>query len=172
MPNPEKVKKVAALTDLFKASPSVAVTDYVGLTVADMTVLRKELREAQIKYLVAKNTLLRLAAKDAGTEMINEFLEGPTAIAFTGDDPSRMAKILYDFGKDHQKPEIKALVIDGVLYSGADTERIAKLPSRDELIAMMIGTIEAPIQEIAGAVEAPVQDFLMTIEALEAKAEN
>lgn len=172
MPNPAKVQKVAELTELFKGAPAVAVTDFMGLTVAQMTELRKDLREAEITYLVAKNTLLRLAAKDAGQEQINEFLEGPTAIAFASSDPGRMAKLLYDYGKKNEKPAIKALVIDDVLYTGEETERIAKLPSRQDLLAMVVGSVTAPLQNFVGTLDGIIRELVGTVEAMKEKIDS
>lgn len=172
MPNPEKVKKVAELTELFKGSPTLAVTDYMGLTVAEMTELRRDLREADITYLVAKNTLLKLAAKEAGQERINDYLEGPTAIAFAAADPGKMAKLIYDYGKKYEKPAIKALVIDDVLYEAADAERIAKLPGREELLARVVGVVTAPLQNFIGTLDGIVRELIGTIEAMKKKIEN
>ena len=90
----EKVESVAGLKQLFEDAGAFFITDYQGLNVADMTVLRKNLRENNVKFLVAKNTLFRLAAKDAGVEGVDEHFNGPTAIAFAMDDPSMAAKIL------------------------------------------------------------------------------
>jgi large subunit ribosomal protein L10 len=173
MPNPEKVKQVEELAELFRGAATIAVTDYVGLTVEKMTDLRKQLRDAKIKYLVAKNTLLRLAASEAGREDINPHLEGPTAIAFGTDDVGQMAKILYDFGKANEKPEIRAIQVEGALYTGAEAEKIAKLPTKEDLYAGLMGTITAPIQSLYGALDAVTREFLGTIEALKDKvAEN
>lgn len=172
MPNQEKIKQVEELTELFKGAPSVAVTDYVGLTVEKMTDLRKQLRAAQIKYLVAKNTLLRLAAAEAGRAELKDHLVGPTAIAFGGEDVGQMAKILYDFGKSNEKPEIKAIHVEGMLYVDDDVERIAKLPTRDELIARAIGTITAPLQQLVGTLDGVIREFVMTVEAMKDKVES
>ncbi len=173
MPNPEKAKQVEELAELFKGAATIAVTDYVGLTVEKMTDLRKQLREAKIKYLVAKNTLLRLAADEAGVAEINPHLTGPTAIAFGSDDVGQVAKILFDFGQANEKPEIRAMFFDGTLYAGAEAEKIAKLPTKDDLYAILMGAITAPIQSLYGALDAVTREFLGTIEALKDKvAEN
>ncbi|MCK4857469.1 MAG: 50S ribosomal protein L10 [candidate division Zixibacteria bacterium] len=172
MPNPEKAKQVAELTELFKAAPAVAVTDYAGLSVGKITQLRKELREASIKYLVAKNTLMQLAVTDAGMGALSDFFRGPTAVAFSADDPGRMAKILYDFAKvdrETEKPQIKALFIDGILYSGADVERISKLPGREQLLANLVGAVTAPLQNLVGTLDGVMRQFVMTIEAIKEK---
>jgi large subunit ribosomal protein L10 len=171
MPNPEKVKEVADLAALFKEADSVAVTDYAGLSVEKMTLLRRQLREAEVKYLIAKNTLLRLAAQDSGRAELNEYLAGPTAVAF-GSDAGRIAKILYDFGKDNEKPEVRALYMDGVVYGTEQVERIAKLPSREQLLSQLVGTVMAPLQNLVGTLQGVLREFMLTIEAIKDKVEK
>jgi large subunit ribosomal protein L10 len=169
MPSKEKIDQVAVLTETFRNAPSVAVTDYSGLTVEKATLLRKELRQKQIKYLVAKNTLLKIAAKEAGINGLDDYLTGPTAVAFGTGEPGVMAKILYDFGKQNAKPKIKAIYAEGKLYPAAEAEVIAKLPSRDQLIAQVLGNIEAPIRNFIGTLDAVIRDLVGTIDAVKEK---
>ena len=100
MPTQQKVQAVAEMKELFENSDSFFITDYQGLDVADMTQLRSNLRDNNVKYLIAKNTLLKIAAKEAGYEGLDTHLTGPTAIAFTSDDAAAAAKVLNDFFKD------------------------------------------------------------------------
>lgn len=172
MPNKEKIDQVAILTETFRNAPSVAVTDYSGLTVEKATILRKELRQKHIKYLVAKNTLLRIAAKEAGINGLDDFLTGPSAVAFGTEEAGVMTKILYDFGKQHQKPTIKAIYLDGKLYSGAEADRIAKLPGKEILMSMLVGSITAPIQSFIGTLDAVIRDLVGTIDAVKEKMSN
>jgi large subunit ribosomal protein L10 len=169
MANQQKTDQVAALTEKFQNAASVAVTDYSGLTVEKATLLRKELRQKNVGYLVAKNTLLKIAAHEAGLKDIDSYLTGPTAIAFGTEDPGTMAKILYDFGRTNEKPKIKAIFIDGQLYPGAEAERIAKLPGRDQLIAQVVGNIMAPLQNLVFTLNAVTREFIGTVEALKEK---
>jgi large subunit ribosomal protein L10 len=169
MANQQKTDQVAALTVKFQNAASVAVTDYSGLTVEKATLLRKELRQKNVGYLVAKNTLLKIAAHEAGLKDIDSYLTGPTAIAFGTEDPGTMAKILYDFGKTNEKPKIKAIFIDGRLYPGAEAERIAKLPGRDQLIAQVVGNIMAPLQNLVFTLNAVTREFIGTVDALKEK---
>jgi large subunit ribosomal protein L10 len=172
MPNKQKVDQVAALTERFQNAASVAVTDYTGLTVEKATLLRKELRQKNVGYLVAKNTLLKIAAHQAGLKGIDSYLTGQTAIAFGTEDPGPMAKVLFDFGKTSQKPKIKAIFIEGRLYSGAEIEKIAKLPSREQLLSQVIGNIIAPLQNFMFMLNAVTRDFVGTVEALKEKQSN
>ncbi|MEW5924632.1 MAG: 50S ribosomal protein L10 [Candidatus Zixiibacteriota bacterium] len=171
MPKTEKVTVVEEVRKFLEESNSIFITDYSGLNVEDITILRKNLREKSVKYLVAKNTLVKIAAKDAGLENIVQFLSGPTAIAFGVDDPAIPAKILYDSYKDKEKPIIKAFVLDKELYKGSDIVRLAELPSREILLAQLIGAIESPFQALMGSVNAVMQELVATIDAL-AKAKG
>jgi large subunit ribosomal protein L10 len=169
MPNQVKIDQVAVLTDIFKNSPSVAVTDYSGLTVDKATRLRKELRDKKIKYVVAKNTLLKIAAKNAGMNGLDEYLTGPSAVAFGTEDAGAMAKIIFDFGKQNEKPSIKAMYVEGNVYPATQAEKIAKLPTKDQLMAMVCGNITAPIQNFVGTLDAIVRNFIGTVDALKEK---
>jgi large subunit ribosomal protein L10 len=169
MPNKQKADQVAALTERFQHAASVAVTDYSGLTVEKATLLRKELRQKNVGYLVAKNTLLKIAAHQAGLKDIDPYLTGQTAIAFGTEDPGPMAKVLFDFGKTSEKPKIKAIFIEGRLYTGAEIERVAKLPGREQLLSQVIGNIIAPLQNFMFTLNAVTRDFVGTVEALKEK---
>ena len=172
MPNQEKVTQVAELKEVFQGAPCIAVTDYSGLTVEKVTVLRSELRKKNIKYVVAKNTLMKIAAKDAGVNGLDDVFKGPTAVAFGADDPGVLAKILWDFAKDNHKPEIRALYIEGKVYPAAEAERIAKLPGRDMLIAMVVGNISAPLSNFVGTLDGITRKFIGTLEAMKEKMAN
>ncbi len=172
MPNQQNIEKVNELTDTFKSAQCVAVTDYAGLTVEKATLLRSELRKKNIRYIVAKNTLMKIAAKEAGINGLDNYLTGPTAVALGQEDPGAMAKILFDFGKTNQKPQIRAIYIDGVVYGGADSERIAKLPGRDQLIAMVVGSVTAPLSGFVGTLDGIVRKFVGTLDAMKEKMAN
>ncbi len=172
MPNQQNIEKVNQLTDTFKSAQCVAVTDYAGLTVEKATQLRSELRKKNIRYVVAKNTLMKIAAKEAGINGLDKFLSGPTAVALGNEDPGALAKILFDFGKANQKPEIRAIYIDGAVYGGAEAERIAKLPGRDQLIAMVVGNVTAPLSGFVGTLDGVIRKFVGTLEAMKTKMAN
>lgn len=166
MPRVEKVEKVNNIKKYLEESNSVFITDYTGLDVADITVLRRDLRENSVKYLVAKNTLLRIAAKEAGYDNILDYLQGQTAIAFAQDDPAAAAKVLYDSYKDIEKPVIKAFVLEDVVYSGEDIKRLAELPPKDILLAQLVSAVEAPIASVVMSLEAVFQELFGTLDAL------
>lgn len=171
MPKPEKIKAVENIRKYLEESGSIFVTDYSGLNVADITVLRKNLRENSVRFLVAKNTLMRIAAKDAGHDDITEYLEGPTALAFGKDDPALLAKILYDSYREKEKPVVKAFVVENQLFPGSEVVRLAELPSREVLLAQLVFSIESPLNSVVSSLDGVFQEFLATLEALEKSKE-
>ena len=173
MPNPQKINAVAEIKKLFDDASSLFVTDYQGLSVAEITGLRKNLRENQVTYRVAKNTLLRLAAHQAGVgDMIVEHLTGPTAVAFTSEDAAIAAKILHDSYKDKELPRMKVFVVDGQVFSGQEIKRLASLPPREMLLAQVVAAVEAPISELIGALDGFFRELVGSIEALAEKKKS
>ncbi len=167
-----KIEMVASLKKRFTEADNIYITDYAGLNVEQITKLRKSLRESGIKLLVAKTTLMRIAAKEAGFDDMEEHLSGPTAIAFSNVDPNVPAKILYDAYKEFDKvskPEIKAFYIDKQPFAAADAERIAKLPPREALLSQLVSAVEGPISGLVGTLDAIVREVVGTIDALAAK---
>jgi len=169
MANVTKVAAVADYKKLFEESDSFFVTDYQGLTVADMTVLRRDLRDNKVRYLIAKNTLLRLAAMDAGVEGVEEFLVGPTAIAFCSDDPAVAAKILHDSFKERELPIMKAFWLERKQFDATEIKRLADLPSRDILLAGVVAAVEAPFTSLIGSLDGFFRKLVGTIDALAEK---
>jgi len=172
MPKQEKVEAVASIKKLFEDSGSFFITDYQGLNVADMTVLRRNLRENNVRYLVAKNTLLRLAARGAGREGFDEFFRGPTAVAFSADDPSIAAKILHDSYKAKELPRIKVFVVDDHTHQSDEIERLASLPPKPVLLSQLVSAIESPIAQLAGALDGFFRELIGSLDALAEKKKN
>jgi large subunit ribosomal protein L10 len=169
MPTTIKATTVAEITELFRESGSFFVTDYQGLNVADISQLRKNLRENNVKYLVAKNTLFKLAAKQAGAPDMAAHFKGPTAVAFAAADASVAAKILYESFKEKKLPVIKAFAVEGQVHTSADVSRLAELPSRPVLLSMVVSAVESPLSSLVSSVDAVFQELIGTIDALEAK---
>lgn len=149
-----KQQKADVITEQLKNSVSTIIVDYRGLTVAQVTELRKQLREAGVEFKVYKNTLVRRSAEAAGIEGIEEFLTGPNAIAFSNEEVVAPAKIIADFAKENEKLEIKAGIIEGKVTSAEDIKAIASLPSKEGLISMVLSVLQAPIRNFAYAVKA------------------
>ena len=167
MPKPEKVEAVDKLKQIMNDASSVFVTDYTGLNVEEITRLRKDLRENSIKYLVAKNTLLKIAASESGLEKLNDFFQGQTGLAFGADDPSVAAKILYDSFKKIEKPIIKAFILEDEFYSGSEITRLADLPTKEVLYSMIVASVESPMTSLVGSIDGIFQELIATLDALE-----
>jgi large subunit ribosomal protein L10 len=172
MPRPEKVARVERIAEKFKESKNVFVADYTGLTVIDITDLRKQLREKGVTFRVEKNTLLRLAAKEAGWDKLLPELKGPTAIALSADDPAEPAKILHEFYDRLEKPVVRMFQVDDHPYGPDDLKALAKLPPREILLSQLVAAVESPITGLVGTLDAIIRDFVMTIEAIIEKKEN
>ena len=169
---PEKAGKVAELKDLLSSSKGAVLVDYCGLTVAEDTELRSKMREAGVKYMVAKNTFIRIAAKEAGVEGLDSYLEHNTAVAFSAEDPVAPAKILNDFSKDHNALELKAGILDGKVIALDEVKALAELPSRDELLAKLVGSMQAPISGLVNVLQGTIRNFVYTLEAVRQKKEQ
>ncbi|RYM04808.1 50S ribosomal protein L10 [Sporolactobacillus sp. THM7-7] len=150
----EKKKVVDEIAGKLKESVSTIVVDYRGLTVAEVTELRKQLREANVDYKVYKNTLVRRATEITGLTVLDESLVGPTAVSFSKEDVVAPAKVLYNFSKDHEALEIKAGVIEGKAVSLEEIKALAELPSREGLLSMLANVLQAPIRNFAIGVKA------------------
>ncbi len=156
MSNAIETKKVIVdeIADKLKAAKTTVVVDYRGLNVAEVTELRKQLREAGIEFKVYKNSLTRRAAEASELAGLNDALTGPNAIAFSNEDVVAPAKILNDFAKKHEALEIKAGVIEGNVASLEDIKALAELPSREGLLSMLLSVLQAPIRNLALATKA------------------
>lgn len=151
----EKKKLVVEeISEKFKSSVSTVVVDYRGLNVAEVTELRKQLREAGVEFKVYKNALTRRAAEAAELDGLTESLIGPNAIAFSTEDVVAPAKILNDFAKKHEQLEIKIGVIEGNISNVEEIKALAELPSREGLLSMLLSVLQAPIRNLALAAKA------------------
>lgn len=167
----QKGQVVQELKDRFSNSSSAILVDYKGLTVQEVTELRSNFREAGVDYKVYKNTLTEIAVKDVGLEELVPFLEGPTAIAFSADDPVAPAKILTDAIKKYKKIEFKAGVVDGKVIDVDGVKALAELPSREELIAKMLGSMNAPITNLVGVLSGPTRALAYALNAIKEQKE-
>lgn len=149
-----KKQVVSAISEKLQKSQSTILVDYRGLTVAEVTELRKSLREAGIEFKVYKNSMVVRAAEENNLNELAEHLTGPTAIAFSNEDVVAPAKILNDFAKKHEALEIKAGVIEGRIASLEEVKALAELPSREGLLSMVLSVLQAPIRNFALATKA------------------
>jgi len=168
MPRPDKVTDVAELTENFRSSNAAVLTEYRGLTVAQLTQLRRNLG-ATTQYAVVKNTLSKIAVRDAGLEQLESLLQGPSAIAFVKGDPVEAAKSLRDFARANPLLVIKGGVLDGKLISAGELSKIADLESREVLLAKVAGAANATLAKAAALFQAPLSQAARLAEALRAK---
>lgn len=150
----KKAEIVAGISEEFKAAASVVVVDYRGLTVDDVTVLRKELREAGVKMEVIKNSYLRRAADANGYEALDEVFTGPTAVAFSNDDVVAPARIMAKFADKHEHLNIKGGIIEGKVATLDEIVALSKLPDREGMLSMLLSVLQAPVRNVAYAVKA------------------
>lgn len=140
---------VQEISETIKDAQSVVVVDYRGLTVAEDTQLRKQLREAGVSYKVYKNTLVSRAVEGTEFESLRDVLEGPSAFAVSAEDATAPARVLAEFAKKAPKLEIKAGVVEGTFYDAAGMQEIAKVPSREVLLSKLLGSLQSPIANLA-----------------------
>ena len=171
MPRKEKELIVKGLSDTMKTMSGVVVTDYQGLTVAEISELRAKLRPLKCEFKVLKNTLSRLALKDAGIEGFEEHFNGPTALAIEKGDPISVSKVLIDFTKDHAKLKLKAGLLGKKVLTPADIKSLAALPSREVLVAKLLGTMNAPITSFVRVLNAVPNSLVYVLEAVRKQKE-
>lgn len=140
---------VQEISEQIKDAQSVVLVDYRGLTVEEDTRLRKQLREAGVTYKVYKNTLMNFAFKGTEFESMSELLKGPSAIAISKDDATAPARVLAKFAKTAPALELKAGVVEGTFYDEAGIKAVSNIPSRDELLSKLLGSLQSPITNLA-----------------------
>ncbi|BAX99325.1 50S ribosomal protein L10 [Mycobacteroides stephanolepidis] len=168
MAKTEKVTAVAEITEQFKDSTATVITEYRGLSVSALATLRRSLG-ASATYSVAKNTLVKRAASEAGVEGLDELFTGPTAIAFIKGEPVDAAKAIKTFAKDNKALIIKGGYMDGRALSVAEVERIADLESREVLLAKLAGAMKGNLAKAAGLFNAPASQVARLAAALQEK---
>jgi large subunit ribosomal protein L10 len=166
MPNEHKIEEVAEIKDRFARASAVMLADYRGLTVKELQELRTKLRESGSELRVYKNTLAQIAMRELALPDLGDLLEGPTAFLFTYGDPVAPAKAIVDFAKDHKVLEVKGGFIDSTVTNAAGVVALASLPSREVLLAKLLGTMLNPIVGFARVLNGPVEAFARTVQAV------
>lgn len=169
MPRPEKIATVEEIKEKLSSAKIAILTEFQGLNVAEITELRKLFREADVDYKVYKNTLMRIAARQLGVSGIDEYLVGTTALAFSRDDLVSSAKIVKDFGAKHRNFRVKAGILDKKLIASDDVIALANIPSREVLLAMVLGEIQAPISALLSVLQGPIRDLACVLKNLAEK---
>ena len=168
MPNPQKEQTVAGLREIIAGSKGAILTDYRGLTVAEVTNLRKKLRENKAEYHIVKNTLFKLALGSQMSPELEKLLIGPTAIVFAREDIVAPAKTVLDFVTAAKKPDVKVKggYLDGKIYDLSQVTAISKLPAREQIVAQLIGTLNGPMSNLIGTLDGIMTEFVRTIQAI------
>jgi large subunit ribosomal protein L10 len=170
MARPDKAATVTELAEEFRTSSAVVLTEYRGLSVKELTELRRSLR-GNASYAVVKNTLTKLAAKEAGVQGIEEHLSGPSAIAFVKGDAVEVAKGLRDFAKNHPVLTVKGGLFDGQPFTADEFKKLADLESREVLLAKLAGAMKASMQNAVSLFAAPLSQTARVVDALRQKVE-
>jgi large subunit ribosomal protein L10 len=166
MPTERKGETIDSLADKMQRKQLAVITDYRGLTVAEITDLRKKLRDSGAELIVAKNTLVRIAAERTGNEAINPLLEGPTAMAFAYDDIAKAAKTLHDYIRASKKQISVRGGLVGTQFMPADgLEAVTQLPSREQVYATIMGGVQAPASRIVGTINAVMRNIAYVLRA-------
>jgi large subunit ribosomal protein L10 len=175
MPQPEKIKKVDAITESLKQAKGVFLTDFSGLTVHQITQLRREFRKADVGYLVVKNTLAERSCREVGMDAMIPFLNGPTGMAFAYKDPVAPVRIIIDFlklNKEKGKPEIKGAIVEGQMLNAKEAEAIKDLPSRAQLNAQIVSGISGPLYALVGGLNSLVSKLVYALDAIKEQKED
>jgi large subunit ribosomal protein L10 len=165
----ERQETVASLTEQLRSSPNLYVTDFTGLNVLRMTEFRRRLRASGVSYVVVKNTLAQRALAANSITGLDDHLAGPTGLVLAGTDPVAAAKVLTDFAKEFEKPEIKIGLIDGRPVTADQVKRLASLPPRDALLSQLAGTMQAPVAQLVGVMNNMLYQMVGALEALRAQ---
>lgn len=168
----EKEETVARLKEKLGNAKVVVLADYRGLNVAAMNSLRRKMRESDSELLVAKNTLIRLAARELGIEGLDPYLEGPTALSIGNADPVAPAKILTEFAKEYKQLEIKGGYLEGRVIDAAGVKALADLPPREVLLSKIMGGMKAPLYGFAFALQGLLRSFVYVLEAVRKEKEK
>tara|TARA_B100001029_G_C15045341_1_gene446693 strand:+ start:422 stop:943 length:522 start_codon:yes stop_codon:yes gene_type:complete len=169
MSNPQKVEIVNELTKRFKESNGIYLTKYTGMSVVQATELRKKFRENNVSYFISKNTLTKIAAKNAGYEdRLDDVLIGQLGIAYSHEDPTAPARVISDYEKENKNStlEVVGLVFEGELYSAEKYKELAALPTRHELLGRLANVINQPMTKLAGTLNGAMSKLAMVLSSL------
>lgn len=165
----KKKSEVTEISEKIKKAQSFVLADYRGINVEEVTQLRNDLRKAEVEYKVIKNTMIRFAAKENGLDDLLPHLEGPTAIAISYTDPVAPAKVLNDYVKKHENFKLKAGYVEGKVINADEVRRLASIPSREELVAKMLGSFNSPIAGLVNVLNANIRGLVIALNAIAEK---
>jgi large subunit ribosomal protein L10 len=167
-----KERKVAEIKKDLDSSRVVVITDYRGLTVAQISNLRRTLNKEGVKYRVVKNTLALLAARQSGLDDLEQYLQGPTAIAYGNDDPVTPVKLLFKFAKENDQLSIKGGALEKNVLNESELRRLSELPSREALLARTLGCFQAPLVGFLSVLQGNIRKLVYVLDAVREKKES
>ena len=163
----EKTESISEIKELFEGSTSVYLTDYHGINVEDISDIRNQFRNEGVRYKVFKNTLVKRALDEVGKyDKIADHLTGMTGFAFTSTNPIAPAKIINKYFVDKEKLSLKACYVEGEYFDGSQLKALATLPTKDELIASIMGSLDSPVSGIVGAINAVMRDLVNVVDQI------
>ncbi len=167
-----KEKMLEEITANLKEADLVVVTDYRGLNVKNISSLRAKLRAEQCRYRITKNTMNRLACRQAGFEEMEDLFEGPTAIAYSSADPVAAAKVLNDFAKEFEALVVKGGLLSGQMLDPATIKALGEIPPREVLLARVVGGFQSPISGLVNALQGNLRNLVYTVDAIRQQKES
>ena len=165
MPTQEKTDSVVALKERLGDAKTAVLTEYRGLTVQQLSDLRKQLKGAAAEYKVVKNRLARLAVKGSALDALGAHLKGPTGLAFTKQDPVAVAKALQNFARTNPHLQIKLGLVEGKVLQPAELKALADLPSKEQLRSQIVGALQGPMAQLVSLLQAPLREIVHVLEA-------
>ncbi|HOB42356.1 MAG: 50S ribosomal protein L10 [Bacillota bacterium] len=172
MPTPKKIQTVEEIQSKLNEASCVVLTDFRGLNVAQATALRRRLTEAGVEYKVYKNTLIKIAADNVGIEGLDSYLQGPTALAFSTEDPIAPAKILADFARETKILKVKAGVLDGQIIDKDRVAELAALPPKEVILGKVVGAMQGPIFGLVNVLAGPTRKLVWALDAIRQQKEE
>ncbi|MFW5984654.1 MAG: 50S ribosomal protein L10 [Halanaerobiaceae bacterium] len=172
MATPEKEAAVEELNEKFNQAKSLVFTDYLGLDVAQMTELRAKLRESGVDFKVIKNTLAKIAARDAELEDITEYFSGPTAVAFGMEDVVSPARVLVDFAEENEMLEIKAGYLNGEVIEENKVKSLADIPSKEVLLSKVLAGMQSPLSGLVNVLQGNLRDMVQVLNQIKEQKEG
>jgi len=167
MPNKKNIESVKDLSGKLSKAKSIYFTDYLGLSVSDVTELRKKFYDSSIEYVVVKNTLLKIASDENKIKLSDTVFSGSTAIALSYDEPVAAAKIIKNFLKDHDLPKVKGIFFDGLYLEPGQFDKIANLPNKDESLTKLVLMLKSPVQNFSNLLSAPMVNLINVLKGVE-----
>ena len=172
MPQPEKIKKVEAISESLNQANSIFMTDFSGLSVEDITQLRREFRKEKVNFIVVKNTLAKIAAEKVGLQEMTNFLTGPTGLALATEDPIAPIRIIDAFQKQHDKPKVKAAILEGKLLGEDEVNSLKDIPPREVLLGQVVSGIASPLTGFVGALQGMLRNLVYALNAIKEQKES